>query len=94
MMFTDTGARCDDHIGEAFPPRCEACDYLSIQEAASSVGRRLGFIPGTECPTHANYPLPCARCDRLHDDEEAQGGHSLPAPGTTRPATRTNKENN
>jgi hypothetical protein len=22
----DDGLRCDDHVGEVFPPRCEKCD--------------------------------------------------------------------
>lgn len=57
----DTGARCEAHVGEVFPPRCVACD------AERSTGRpvpRSGYFPGAECAAHAGYPVPCPRCAR------------------------------
>lgn len=65
MYELDLGIRCDNHIGETFPPRCEACDALT---QADPIATRLGFIPGSSCRTHPGYPLPCAHCAR--DKEE------------------------
>jgi hypothetical protein len=28
MMLADDGIRCDEHVGEVFPPRCAACNSL------------------------------------------------------------------
>jgi hypothetical protein len=64
----DHGIRCDDHIGEVFPPRCADCDALTLQGASDLVIARLGFLPGSECGVHAGYPLPCAKC--LRDEGE------------------------
>lgn len=65
----DQGHRCDRHIGEVFPPRCSDCDIEALKFVSDSLSRRLGFIPGSECAQHHDYPLPCARCAR--DREEA-----------------------
>lgn len=67
MSEIDFGERCDDHVGEVFPPRCADCAALShplaieahIPPAALPVARTTD-----ECPTHANYAEPCARCAR------------------------------
>lgn len=67
QMFTDLGIRCETHVGEAFPPRCPDCDQLTIAAASQHVANRLGFIPGSECPNHPNYPLPCAACERIEN---------------------------
>jgi hypothetical protein len=57
----DHGIRCDNHVGEAFPPRCLDCEA----EARKALGiPRAGFIPGSECVAHPAYPLPRARCAR------------------------------
>jgi hypothetical protein len=54
--------RCDEHVGHPYPPRCARCDVLAATP-------RIGYRPGTECALHANYPEPCARCER--DAEQA-----------------------
>jgi hypothetical protein len=64
-MLTDTGVRCDDHAGEVFLPRCEDCDRLDTGRPP-----RIGFVPGSQCTTHTNYPLPCARCARDRAESE------------------------
>jgi hypothetical protein len=28
----DHGARCDNHVGEVFPPRCAECDAAAAEE--------------------------------------------------------------
>ena len=63
-----TGERCDRHVGEVFPPRCSACDALQ-RERPPERHRRLGFIPGSSCPLHPNWPLPCLKCERIADDQ-------------------------
>jgi hypothetical protein len=74
MMITelDTGRRCEAHVGEVFPPRCSACgpeeerregDEREATNLAALL-TRTGFLPGSECPQHKNYPLPCDRCKR------------------------------
>lgn len=72
----DFGVRCDDHVGEVFPPRCDECAALNEAEHGSDERglhtlqtpdgqvARLGLLPGTECDLHPAYPLPCARCAR------------------------------
>ncbi len=57
-----SGRRCADHVGELHPARCAACELLNAPRP------RIGYHPGTECPKHAEYPLPCDRCER--DAEE------------------------
>jgi hypothetical protein len=32
MTELDLGTRCDDHIGEVFPPRCTDCDQAEQQK--------------------------------------------------------------
>ena len=58
--------RCDEHVGQPYPPRCSRCDLLASTP-------RAGYRPGSECPQHANYPLPCARCER---DADQDGGRA------------------
>jgi len=44
MEDIDHGARCEDHVGEVFRPRCEACDAAAVEqarEAAAAVSRAL-----------------------------------------------------
>lgn len=54
-MFTDTGVRCDQHIGEAFPVRCNACRILA--DEYGQLGMRL-------CPRHPAHLRPCEKgCD-------------------------------
>jgi hypothetical protein len=31
MTETDHGTRCDAHVGEVFPPRCEACTTAQME---------------------------------------------------------------
>jgi hypothetical protein len=70
----DGGGRCEAHVGEVFPPRCAACD-LDVANAGDSIDHaedvrlsalfsRSGYIPGSECSAHPNYPMPCDRCAR------------------------------
>jgi len=56
--------RCDDHVGQPWPPRCARCDDLAMMP-------RVDFRPGTECALHPHYVIPCARCER---DAEQAGG--------------------
>ena len=70
----DFGQRCESHVGEVYPPRCSDCDAASADiTAGATIDRgetkrltaiigRSGYIPSSECPLHANYPLPCDRC--------------------------------
>jgi hypothetical protein len=32
MSHLDYGARCDEHVGEVFPPRCTACSLAAQEE--------------------------------------------------------------
>lgn len=66
----DTGARCEAHVGEVFPPRCAECIALQVAHPLMQVPA-CGYIPGSECGEHPNYPLPCARCARENRAEEA-----------------------
>ena len=64
-MTNDLGALCDRHVGQVFPPRCDACDLATLDASDNRLALRLGFIPGSSCPHHTDYPLPCALCERL-----------------------------
>jgi hypothetical protein len=68
----DTGARCDEHVGEVFPPRCPECEAL--QEPLPTP-RYKTYVPGSECPLHRGYPMPCDRCER--DRAEVRQGERL-----------------
>jgi hypothetical protein len=58
--------RCEQHTGDPYPSRCEACDFL-----AATPTSRIGFLPGTECRLHPGYPLPCDRCERDADGQDS-----------------------
>lgn len=61
----DLGTRCATHIGEVFAVRCSACDAATLDASENRLAYRLGFIPGTSCPTHPDRgPLPCSICSR------------------------------
>lgn len=70
--YVDFGARCPDHVGEAFPPRCAACAQEAVViTAPSTVG---------ECQLHAEYICggiygPCAKCERESDRLERRSLH-------------------
>jgi hypothetical protein len=64
----DLGIRCATHIGEVFGVRCAACDAATLDATENRLARRLGFIPGSSCPTHPDYPRPCEACAR-HEGE-------------------------
>ena len=68
-MTNDLGIRCDRHVGEVFSSRCDACHNAANEHASELCSRRLGFIPGTECHLHTDYPLPCALCERLNSKD-------------------------
>ena len=68
-MTDDLGARCDRHVGEVFAPRCDACNLASAEHINELRSRRLGFIPGTACHLHTDYPLPCALCERINSKD-------------------------
>lgn len=53
-------ARCDRHVGEAYPPRCNDCDALQPVEPERPPA--VGVYSSTECPDHEGYYLPCERC--------------------------------
>ena len=63
MSILDSGVRCDRHIGDAFPPRCGACQGLSVEYAQLNIAVR--YIPGSDCLEHPGYPLPCDHCKRV-----------------------------
>lgn len=57
MTSLDSGIRCDQHVGEAFPPRCAACQAPNTEE----------MWPGLQvCPTHPMSLQPCKRCDKAN----------------------------
>lgn len=64
MTEIDTGIRCDRHIGEVYPVRCFDCDAARATTADELIVPRVGYIPGSECPLHPYYPLPCSKCER------------------------------
>ena len=46
---SDTGARCEAHVGEAFPPRCAECD-ATVHDATPDMERRVRSDgPRTSC---------------------------------------------
>jgi hypothetical protein len=54
-IYVDTGVRCDRHMGEVFPVRCNACQILS--DEYGTLGMRL-------CPQHPAHFRPCEKgCD-------------------------------
>lgn len=55
--FIDSGARCDNHVGEIFPPRCLACQALDAE--FKSIGFNL-------CPRHPAHKQPCSKCETTH----------------------------
>jgi hypothetical protein len=56
---------CDRHMGDAHPPRCADCDLATTIVAAERVDKLLvRYVPGSHCPLHPDYPLPCNRCAR------------------------------
>jgi hypothetical protein len=63
----DHGVRCDAHVGDAFPPRCDDCETeaRAADEATAPV-RFSRFVPDSECPKHHGWPLlltgGCERC--------------------------------
>jgi hypothetical protein len=57
--------RCDRHIGDDHPPRCEDCNKAEVIAAAARVDELLvRYIPNSSCSLHPDYPLPCNRCAR------------------------------
>lgn len=65
--WIDSGARCDDHAGEVFPPRCRACDAAAEATDPPPPPPRV-YVPGSSCPLHPHYPEPCDACDREATD--------------------------
>lgn len=63
MTANDLGARCENHAGEVFPPRCDECTALA-NGRVSNATPRIGYVVGTECTIHPFYPLPCESCAR------------------------------
>lgn len=59
----DVGARCDRHVGEVFPPRCAEC-ASGVAGSTPPTPRYKVYVPGSECPLHRGYPMPCDRCER------------------------------
>lgn len=39
----DSGARCDEHVGEVFPVRCSECESLSAVEEPAAVETFAGW---------------------------------------------------
>lgn len=68
MDELDHGVRCDRHVGEVFRVRCADCDREAA-EAAAERGRPTStrYEPGSDCPKHNGYPLPCDSCAREAD---------------------------
>ena len=60
------GARCDAHVGDAHAPRCADCEAESALAVAVRPVGRLGFVPGSSCQLHPDYPLPCGLCARIY----------------------------
>jgi hypothetical protein len=60
----DHGARCERHVGEVFPPRCDECTALA-KDVRPAHTPRIGYVVGTECTIHPFYPLPCEHCARV-----------------------------
>lgn len=67
MDHIDTGERCEAHVGEVFPPRCNDCE--TERATAHPQVPRCGYFPGTECPSHRERPLPCDRCAEDGEDD-------------------------
>lgn len=64
----DTGARCEAHAGDAWPDRrCADCADLQAAHPTTQAPA-CGYIPGSECPRHTGYPMPCPRCARDRAD--------------------------
>jgi len=36
---TDIGVRCEEHVGEVFPPRCSRCEAMQLQAERSRAER-------------------------------------------------------
>lgn len=62
LLEIDHGARCDSHVGEVFRVRCADCDQADIEATPAPTA----YIPGSNCPHHDGYPMPCDLCWRLH----------------------------
>jgi hypothetical protein len=56
---------CERHIGDAHAPRCADCNQAEVVAAAERVDALLvRYVPGSHCPLHPGYPLPCNACAR------------------------------
>ena len=64
----DNGERCDKHVGEAFPPRCDNCAALS--QVPSNGARRIG--DDIETVTSARQQKRITAMNRLLSDVTAQ----------------------
>ena len=63
----DLGARCDRHVGEAFPVRCDACDEANREldedrtrerhQRAIERNHALGINPDRKPPTMRRIPF-------------------------------------
>lgn len=54
--YVDIGARCDEHAGEVFPPRCATCEVTAAEWRAS--------LPRV-CQLHPMHFEPCTKCEAL-----------------------------
>ncbi|MCU1598540.1 MAG: hypothetical protein JWQ47_2279 [Glaciihabitans sp.] len=41
----DLGVRCERHVGEVFPPRCQDCDLATLEAPNAPVQRHLDRNP-------------------------------------------------
>lgn len=62
-MVTETKpARCPEHVGDLYPPRCYDCEALQTRPP----------IKAGMCSKHPDYPSsdrwPCAKCERADTD--------------------------
>lgn len=67
MTHVDLGARCDRHVGEVFPPRCDECTAANADldaertrerhERALERNRALGIYPDRKPTTIRRIPF-------------------------------------
>lgn len=66
--------RCENHVGEPYAPRCASCDREGTHAPSAPCAlpqRRIykRYIPGSECPLHRGYPVPCDACERAEGSQ-------------------------
>jgi len=68
MGEVDLGIRCDQHVGEVFPPRCAACD-AAAESVRIPESFRTESVRPVPVPRDTAWPIPADEPDEWSADE-------------------------